>query len=66
MLKRRHEQKIFAARKLLKGHLVPMWCRKSLKLSQKEAQARAQQENTTRRRTRKKATILRMARLNIL
>jgi hypothetical protein len=54
MLKRRHEQKIFAARKLLKGHLVPMWCRKSPKLSQKRSPSKSSTREHHKKTNKKK------------
>jgi hypothetical protein len=37
---------MFVARELLRGLLVPMWCKKNLKTPQKKFQARAQTKRT--------------------
>jgi hypothetical protein len=59
MLKRRRELRMSAARKLLREVLVPMWCRKILKILTRRNSSKNSNKRTLlllRRRTRRKAT----------
>jgi hypothetical protein len=72
MLKRRRELRMFVARKLLREVLVPMWCRKILKIptsrnSSKSSNKRPLQLlRRRRRRTRKRKISSLVASLGIM
>jgi len=58
MLKRRREQRTFVARKLVRGVLVPMWCRKIFKIPTRKISSKSSNKGSLhllrRRRTRKR------------
>jgi len=73
MLKRRREQKMFVARKLLREVLVPMWCRKILNTPTRRNSSKNSNKRTVyllrrrrRRRTRKRGIVSLVASLGII